>query len=185
MVPGTVCTQNHQRPCKAISQKPKYWGTDEDGEQAQGIKIPNNIEITSFSWISKLTSSWASADLHDFIDAPGLKRPWIQTSAKSHYYMLTRLWHGHGLERLHTWYHPASSSWVLTTTHSTAYPRDSPEGTRALQASYAIIPSTAGFVYYEQPHRKQSGWREQNWKGADTIKAALPTQRQTSQKFSV
>lgn len=106
-------------------------GCEEDGERAQGIQIPNNIEITSFSWISKLNSSWASADLQDHTHAPGLKQPWIQTSAVSHYYLLTRLQHGPGLDRPQARYHPASSSWVLTKTYPTAYPRDSPKGTRA------------------------------------------------------
>lgn len=74
-------------------------GHDEEGEQAQGIEIPNDIEITPFSWISKLNSSWASADLHEHTHAPRLKQPWIQTSAVSHCYLLTRLQHGPGLDR--------------------------------------------------------------------------------------
>lgn len=151
----------------------------EEGEQVQGIQIPNNIETIG---ISKLNCSWASDNFHDHIHAPGLKQPWIQTSAVRLYYLPAHQvsvlpWTGHTSGLV-----PPNSSRVLSTTHSTAYPRDSP---KALQASYAIIPSTTWFVCYEQSHRKQSDWREQNWKGADTIKAALRVQRQISQKFSV
>lgn len=155
----------------------------------QGYKSTTHIEIASFSWSSKLNSSQASADIHNHLCAPGLKWPWVQTTAASHSYLLTGLWHGPGPARLQARYRPASSnpqSSPQCTPH--LHTRDSPKGTGALQVSCAApstAPSAVGCVHWEQPPGKQSGWREHNWKGTDTIRAALPSQRRTSQKFSV